>query len=167
MNTHQTTFTTDATGTEATGPLLRELTYRYQAKRDAAGKAIRLGAAMPNPRIVAATLTTLLADEAVEVFGILCLTTRHRVICWHEVSRGCLNSTVVHPREVFKPAILCNSASILLAHNHPSGDPHPSGDDIELTTRLVAAGALVGIDVLDHLVIGDGSFVSFRETGRL
>lgn len=167
MNTHQITFTTDTTTSEAAGPLLRELTYRYHPKRDAAGKAIRLGAAMQNPRIVAATLTTLLADEAVEVFGILCLTTRHRVICWHEVSRGCLNSTVVHPREVFKAAILANAAAILLAHNHPSGDPQPSGDDFELTTRLVAAGALVGIDVLDHLVIGDGSFVSFRETGRL
>ncbi len=91
----------------------------------------------------------LLRDEAVEVFGILCLTTKLHVICWHEVARGCLDSTVIHPREVFKAAILVNAATTIAAHNLPSGDPQPSPDDIDLSRRLSAAGALLGIELLD------------------
>jgi DNA repair protein RadC len=109
----------------------------------------------------------MLQDEASEVFAILCLSTKHRVLAYHEVSRGCLDSTLVHPREVFKAAILANAASVVLAHNHPSGDPTPSPDDMTLTRRLVDAGRLIGVDVLDHIVIGDGRYVSFRERGWL
>jgi DNA repair protein RadC len=149
------------------GPMLRALTYRYQPKRSPAGEVIIPSLVMSQPHTVAPTLMLLLRDEPVEVFGILCLTTKHRVICWHEVARGCLDSAIVHPREVFKAAILANAASVIVAHNHPSGDPEPSPDDLELTRRLSAAGALLGIELLDHLVVGDGSFVSFRQTGRL
>ena len=78
-----------------------------------------------------------------------------------------LDSTLVHPREVFKAAMLANAAAIVLAHNHPSGDPTPSPDDMALTRRLVDAGRLIGVDVLDHIVIGDGRHVSFRERGWL
>ena len=158
---------TSSTRSTTAGSMLRELTYRYQTKKTPAGDCVSLGATMSDASVVARALTSLLRDEAVEVFGILCLTTKHRVICWHEVSRGCLDSTVVHPREVFKAAVLANSASIIVAHNHPSGDPTPSPHDFELTRRLAAAGALLGIDVLDHIVIGDGSFVSFRQIGGL
>ncbi|MNP75255.1 hypothetical protein D3C76_1722840 [compost metagenome] len=80
---------------------------------------------------------------------------------------GSLNATVVHPREVFRSAIQRSSASILCAHNHPSGDPTPSHEDIELTQRLMEAGEIIGIDVLDHLVIGDGTFLSMKERGLM
>ncbi len=101
-----------------------------------------------------------------EVFAVALLTIRRRVLGLHTVSVGCLTSSLVHPREVFKPAILAGSAALLLAHNHPSGDPEPSADDIALTRRLIAAGQLLGIEVLDHLILGEaGRFVSLRERG--
>jgi DNA repair protein RadC len=75
---------------------------------------------------------------------------------------------IIHPREIFKPAILANAASVLLAHNHPSGDPTPSAEDMSVTRQLVAAGGLIGIEVLDHVVVGDmHRYVSFREAGML
>jgi len=101
-----------------------------------------------------------------EVFAVALLTIRRRVLGLHTVSVGCLTSSLVHPREVFKPAILAGSAPLLLAHNHPSGDPEPSAEDIALTRRLIAAGQLLGIEVLDHLILGEaGRFVSLRERG--
>jgi len=101
-----------------------------------------------------------------EVFAVALLTIRRRVLGLHTVSVGCLTSSLVHPREVFKPAILAGSAALLLAHNHPSGDPEPSAEDIALTRRLTAAGHLLGIEVLDHLILGEaGRFVSLRERG--
>jgi DNA repair protein RadC len=86
---------------------------------------------------------------------------------YHEVSRGTLDTTLVHPREVFKAAILANASAIVVAHVHPSGDPTPSGDDLHLTRQLTAAGTLLGIEVLDHIIVGDGRHVSFREIGHL
>lgn len=115
----------------------------------------------------AATVTALLQDEPGEVFGMLCLTTKHRVIAYHEVSRGRLDSTPVHPRDVFKAALLSNSAAILICHNHPSGDPTPTLDDMDVTRRLIAAGDMLGIPVLDHIVVGDGRYFSFKESGRM
>jgi len=101
-----------------------------------------------------------------EVFAVALLTVRHRVLGLHTVSVGCLTSSLVHPREVFKPAILAGSAALLLAHNHPSGDPEPSAEDIALTRRLTAGGQLLGIEILDHLILGEaGRFVSLRERG--
>jgi len=146
---------------------LRELTIRYTVKTDAAGEPILVGRKVSTPADCAAVFTTMLQDEASEVFAILCLSTKHRVLAYHEVSRGCLDSTLVHPREVFKAAILANAASIVFAHNHPSGDPAPSPDDMTLTRRLLEAGRLIGVDVLDHIVIGDRRYVSFRERGWL
>jgi DNA repair protein RadC len=110
-------------------------------------------------------LMRLLEDEPSEVFAILCLGTKLRVLAFHEVSRGSLDSAQAHPREVFRAAILANAASIVLVHNHPSGDPQPSPDDVALTQRMRAAGLVLGIDVLDHLVIGDGCYFSFKEAG--
>jgi DNA repair protein RadC len=107
----------------------------------------------------------LLEDEPSEVFAILCLNTKLRVLAYHEVSRGSLDSSPAHPREVFRAAILANAAGIILVHCHPSGDPSPSPDDVALTRRLREAGAVLGIDVLDHLVTGHGQYYSFRETG--
>ena len=146
---------------------LRELRIRYAVRTDADGRPVALGRTLRRPQEVAHLLTTLLQDEATEVFGLLCLTTTHRVIAYHEVSRGGLDATLVHPRDVFKAAILANAAAVILAHTHPSGDPTPSGEDTALTRRLVDGGALLGIEVLDHLIVGDGRYCSFREEGRL
>lgn len=96
-----------------------------------------------------------------------CLTTTSRVICWHELSRGCLDSSLAHPRELFKVAIMANAAAVLLIHNHPSGDPTPSANDLALTRRLVASGQLLGIPVLDHVVVGNDAFRSLKQLGYL
>ncbi|TYP73856.1 RadC family protein [Paenibacillus methanolicus] len=102
-----------------------------------------------------------------EHFVCLFLNTKNQVIVKETLSVGTLNASLVHPREVFRAAIKCSSASIVCVHNHPSGDPSPSPEDIVLTRRLKEAGELVGIDVLDHLVIGDNRFVSLKEQGLM
>lgn len=102
-----------------------------------------------------------------EQFRALLLDTKHRVLEIHKVSKGHLNGTLVHPREVFKPAIRRSSDAIIVVHNHPSGDPTPSPEDLAVTRRLVAAGRIVGIEVLDHVILGAGTFVSLRQEGYL
>ena len=105
-----------------------------------------------------------LSSQAEEVLVLLVLDIKNNVTGAFEVSRGSLNASIVHPREVFKRALLLNGASIMVAHNHPSGDPTPSIEDIEITRRLVEGGDILGIPVLDHLIIGDnGRYRSFRE----
>src|SRR5215475_2947841 len=101
-------------------------------------------------------LHTYLAGVDREHFVVLMLDQKNKVIGIHTVSIGSLTASIVHPREVFKPAILSNAAALILAHNHPSGAPQPSQEDRVLTVRLVAAGKLLGISVLDHVIIGDG-----------
>ena len=96
----------------------------------------------------------LLQHEPSEVFAVLFLSTRHHVLAYHEVGRGTLDTVLVTPREVFKAAILANAAAVILCHSHPSGDPTPSPDDVALTGRLAAAGTLLGIEVLDHIIVG-------------
>lgn len=120
------------------------------------------------PRDAVPILSQFIGEADREMFVLALLTVRHRIIGLHTVSVGCLTSSLVHPREVFKPAILAGSAALLLAHNHPSGDPEPSAEDVALTRRLASAGQLLGIEVLDHLVLGEsGRFVSLRERGVL
>jgi DNA repair protein RadC len=99
-----------------------------------------------------------LHEMSEEVFSIITLSTKNEVTGLFEVSRGTVDSSLVHPREVFKRALLSNASSILLLHNHPSGDPKPSPEDIRVTKRLKDAGELLGIQVLDHVIIGDGYF---------
>ncbi|HEY7413248.1 MAG TPA: DNA repair protein RadC [Vicinamibacteria bacterium] len=103
----------------------------------------------------------------VETFGLLALDVRHRLRREVVVSVGCLTSSLVHPREVFREAVSARAAAILLFHNHPSGDPEPSAEDLSLTRRLASAGSLMGIEVLDHLVLGAGRFVSLKQRGVL
>ena len=146
---------------------LRELTVRYAVRKDSEGLPVVVGRALSAPKDAAAAFMAVLQDEPAEVFAMICLTTKHRVIAYHEVSRGTLDATLVHPREVFKAAMLANAAAIIVSHNHPSGDPTPSADDVDLTRRLAAAGELLGISLLDHIVIGDGRYFSFKESGRL
>ncbi|OPY55796.1 MAG: hypothetical protein A4E55_02384 [Pelotomaculum sp. PtaU1.Bin035] len=107
-----------------------------------------------------------LEDIDREVFAIACLNTKNEPLCVSVVSLGTLSSTTVHPREVFKVALLANAASVIIFHNHPSGDPSPSSEDKSITKRLSEAGELLGISVLDHVVIGSGGrFTSFKEAG--
>jgi DNA repair protein RadC len=102
-----------------------------------------------------------------EHFIVFYLNTRNRVIKKETISIGNLNASIVHPREVFEPAVRESAASVILAHNHPSGDATPSDDDIQLTKRLVKAGEIMGIEVLDHLVIVEKGYVSFKDQGLL
>lgn len=96
-----------------------------------------------------------------------CLDTKNQPTSISIVSIGSLNSAIIHPREVYKTAILSNASSIIIAHNHPSGNPDPSHEDITLTNRLDEAGKIIGIKLLDHLIIGYGNFYSFKEEGML
>jgi DNA repair protein RadC len=123
---------------------------------------------LQHPASAAKVLGEYIGDQDREHFVIALLSVRNRVLGVHTVSVGCLTASLVHPREVFKPAILAGAAAIVAAHNHPSGDPEPSAEDIALTRRLVAAGTTLGIDLLDHVVIGEhGRFVSLKERGVL
>jgi DNA repair protein RadC len=114
-------------------------------------------------------LQTYLADLDREHFVVLLLDRKNQVIGINTVSIGSLTAAVVHPREVFKPAILANAAAVILCHNHPSGSPFPSSEDRILTARLVEAGKLLGINVLDHIILGNESqrYFSFADEGLL
>ena len=156
--------------TVARGHRVRELVCRYRTLRDDDGQAVRLSTlALSEPGIAAATLAPLLAHEAVEVFAVACLSTKHRLLAWHLLSRGTRTSTVVSLPDVFVPACLTpGTTALLVAHNHPSGDPTPSIDDVRLTERLSRAADVIDIPLLDHLIVGDaGRYYSFREAGLL
>ena len=120
-----------------------------------------------SPRQLAAHLLPLYGAHPVEQFGIVMLDTKHRVIRIRILSVGSLDTTVVHPREVFREAASAAAAAIVLFHNHPSGDPTPSTDDLVLTTRMVNAGDIMGIDVVDHLILADQRYYSLIESGRM
>jgi DNA repair protein RadC len=119
------------------------------------------------PRDTAHYLLPLFGVRPVEHFGIVLLDARHRVIRTVMVASGSLNSTVVEPRDVFREAMRGRAAAIVAFHNHPSGDPTPSPEDMALTHRLAAAGRLLGIDLVDHVVLGDARYFSFKEVGHL
>ena len=108
-----------------------------------------------------------LRTAAQECFVTLTLDTKNRIIDKHLVTLGTLNASLAHPREVFKTAILDAAASIILAHNHPSGDPTPSAEDIRVTRQLVEVGRQVEIQILDHIIIGRPDHISLRETGMV
>jgi len=106
-------------------------------------------------------------DLRKEVFKIILLDGKHQIFSETVISEGSLTASLVHPREVFAPAIRNSAAAIVLLHNHPSGDPAPSTDDIEITRRLISAGEILGIKVLDHLILGDGKYASFVDSGLM
>jgi DNA repair protein RadC len=122
---------------------------------------------LTTPRQLAAYLLPQYGVAPVEQFGIVMLDTKHHLIRIKIVSIGSLDATVVHPREVFREAASASAAAIVLFHNHPSGDPTPSPDDLALTTRMVNAGMVMGIDVVDHLILADQRYFSLVEAGRL
>jgi DNA repair protein RadC len=119
------------------------------------------------PRDVYERCAPSLRDLPQEEFHLLLLNTQHAILRELIVTRGTLDTSVVHPREVFRAAIAESAAALILVHNHPSGDPLPSPEDREVTAQLVAAGRLIGIPVIDHVVIGDARYVSFVESGLL
>ena len=124
-------------------------------------------AQMTSPRMVAEYLMPQYGNRRVEHFGVLLLDTKRRVLRSTVLSIGTLDASIVHPREIFREAVSGGAAAIVVFHNHPSGDPEPSREDTRLTERLIAAGALMGIDVLDHVILGDAQYYSYRERGAL
>lgn len=123
--------------------------------------------AIKSPQDVAGLVMGEMRHLDREHFRAILLDAKNRALKVETVSVGTLNTSFIHPREVFKSAVKNSAAAIILVHNHPSGDPAPSEEDIRVTRRLVEAGLLLGIEVLDHVVIGDGRFVGFREKGLL
>ena len=117
------------------------------------------------PEDVVALVRSRLKGKKKEYFLALLLDTRNQLIRVAEISIGSLDSSIVHPREVFKEAVSASAASVLFAHNHPSGDPEASEDDINLTKRLAEAGEIMGIDVLDHVIIGEQKYLSLKREG--
>ena len=135
--------------------LVKEQGFRYEQKIDGAETAWQVLKKIE------------LASNAEETAVILCLDGKGNIVGIHEVSRGELGSTVISPREIFKRAVLNNAFAIILAHNHPSGDPTPSMEDIKTTKRLLEAGELMGIPLIDHIIVVDGGYNSLRMQGLL
>jgi DNA repair protein RadC len=119
------------------------------------------------PQDVVKAIRARIQDKAKEHFKLILLNTRNKIIGISTVSTGTLNTSLVHPREVFKDAIMHNAASVVLAHNHPSGDTEPSENDLTITKRLAEAGKILGIEVLDHIIVTKAGFFSFKEKGLL
>lgn len=120
-------------------------------------------AKITSPEDVAKIFIPLLKDEIKEHFFVLCLNSANKIIKYENISIGNLNSSVVHPREVFKVAIDNNSANIIVLHNHPSGNPEPSNEDISITKKLVESGKILGIEIFDHIIIAGNQYLSFVE----
>jgi DNA repair protein RadC len=118
---------------------------------------------LASPREAAAFLVPQYGSRSVEQFGVVLLDTRFRLIRTTLLSVGVLDGTTTHPRELFREAVTGGAAAVVLFHNHPSGDPTPSGDDILLTQQMFEAGEVIGIRVIDHLVLADNRYYSFRE----
>ncbi len=144
------------------------------ARAAALAAAFELGrraASAPGPSVASPEeawwLLADMADLRKEHFRALYLDARRRLLQSETISIGTLTSSLVHPREVFQPAVTHSAAAVVVAHNHPSGDPEPSPEDLALTRRLRQAGEILGIEVLDHLVVGRGRFVSLKQRGVL
>jgi DNA repair protein RadC len=115
------------------------------------------------PQSIVKAIRASIKDKAKEHFKLLLLNARNKVLGISTISIGSLNASIVHPREVFKDAIAHNAYSVVLAHNHPSGDPEPSEDDLTMTKRLIEAGKILGIEITDHIIIVKNSYFSFKE----
>ncbi|MBM7623094.1 RadC family protein [Sporohalobacter salinus] len=135
------------------------------------GRRIRLAnqetkEVITSPQDVANLLLAKLSFLEKEHFVVLLLNTKNEIISIEDISVGSLSNSIVHPREVFKPAIKRSSAAMILAHNHPSGNPEPSNEDIKVTNRIKRAGKIIGIEILDHLIIGNKDYISLKERGH-
>jgi DNA repair protein RadC len=154
----------------ARGHRIRELVYAYRPLRDGAGHIVDVPTVvLSNPRAAASVLAPLIADQPVEVFAVACLSTKHRLLAWHLVSRGTRACTPVSMPDVFVPACLTpGTTGLMVVHNHPSGDPTPSPDDARLTLKLCSAADVLDLPLLDHLIVGESHrYFSFREAGLM
>ena len=145
--------------------LVREGTFPAPAGYPACDDAARVP--VRSPRDVFDLMAPYAAREVAETFWLVVLDAQHRASEPIAITRGILNSALVHPREVFRAAIVAGAAALVLVHNHPSGDPTPSSDDRAITNQLVAAGRLLDIPVHDHVILGAGRYASFAEAGIL
>jgi len=147
-----------SSGEQASIHTIREVAIRYTGRSKRAPEAVR------SPADVAAFMRRAVTDHAREHFVALYLDGRHRALAHQIVSVGTATASLVHPREVFQPAVLLGACALVVAHNHPSGDPSPSAEDREITERLAQAGKLLGITLLDSIVwTREGRFTSLRE----
>jgi len=137
---------------------VRELEVNYKKKKSELKT-------VDSPRAVFQFLAPEIGRAVQERFIALYLNNKNRILAWSTISVGTVCESIVHPRDIFRNALLCNASSIVLAHNHPSGDLNPSREDIETTKRLVECGKTMGIEILDHVIISDISFLSLKETG--
>ena len=135
--------------------------------RRLAEERLEPGEAFLSPRQIFDHFHPRLRDRKKEIFCVVLLDARHRVMGEERISEGSLTSSIVHPREVFVPAVRESAGAVVFVHNHPSGEPSPSEDDIAVTRRLERAAELLGIRVLDHVIIGDGVYASFKEMGLI
>ncbi|MEL7499566.1 MAG: DNA repair protein RadC [Planctomycetota bacterium] len=141
-----------------------ELGRRIQEAKTCYEKIVRIKSSSDAVEFCRAHFSRLISDSLQEQFHVITLDTKNKLLDTHHVTTGTLDASLVHPREVFRPAIRDAASSILLAHNHPSGDPSPSHEDYSVTRRLTEVGKMIGIDVLDHIVMGKSGVVSIRET---
>ena len=143
--------------------LLAALELGRRTLAHAPGERVRLR----TPRDAAAYLLPAYGSRPVEHFGVVLLDSKHHVLRTTVLAVGTSNTTVAQPRDVFREAVLGGASAVVVFHNHPSGDPTPSPDDVDLTRRLAAAGALMGIDLVDHIVLADAGYCSLKEIGRV
>lgn len=125
------------------------------------------GVQIGSPQDVANFLMEEMRYYHKEYFKIILLNTKNKIISIEDISVGSLNSSIVHPREIFNPAVKKSAAALILVHNHPSGDTQPSNEDMEVTKRLIEAGKVLGINILDHIIVGEGRYLSFKERGLI
>jgi DNA repair protein RadC len=142
----------------------RDSSYTVTAVRKHRRKSRR---SIEGPSSAVELLRPLVRDQDREAFYGVYLDTRNQVLAVEMISLGSLNASIVHPREVFKPALRLSAASLLVVHNHPSGDPDPSEDDLAITRRLQEAGEVLGIPLLDHVILGKAAYFSLKEDGQL
>ena len=135
--------------------------------RRLAGRRLRAGAVIRSPSDVYHHFHPSLRDARQEHFLVILLDARHRVLRSEMISQGTLTASLVHPREVFRPALRDAAAALVLVHNHPSGNLTPSRDDVEFTRAMRRAAEIMGIDLYDHLIVSSGGFVSLKEKGLL
>lgn len=140
---------------------IAEISKRFNSYKD--GSEYKILKSFDAANLVMSEMSSLKQEHLMEIL----LNTKNIVICVRDISVGSLNSSIVHPREVFCEAIKKNSASIIICHNHPSGDPSPSSEDLSITYRLKECGKILGINLLDHLIIGNGKYISLKEKGIL
>ncbi len=149
---------------------VRELVCVYRPARDQDGRIVHVASlAVSDPRAAVRLVSELIGNQLVETFGVACLSARHRLLAWHLVSRGTRDTTPISIPDVFVPACVTpGTVALVVGHNHPSGDPSPSPDDVALTSRLNTAAALLDVRLLDHVIVGEEArYYSFREAGLL